>query len=186
MAYLHALLPDEILKAAELLKGYHREMVYFTRNPTVAVVGTHWQEGSTHVLGTYSIALPLPETPVPGCDYMDKGRTEYSQAVKDWAALYKRTQVKVNRAETYFTDCVNACASAGQIKRALPDLVQYLSEGPRKSLEEAQRKSRYPKGFAVDVHRYEEAMTMLALGHVSPVLSYAERNAAASVRGFAT
>ena len=64
--------------------------------------------------------------------------------ITDWAFKRCALQKEVVLAESYLCRAIDACSTAGQIKRILPELIGLLPEGIKSSIFQAARISRFP------------------------------------------
>lgn len=99
---------------------------------------------------------------------IDEGSMWYEE-VLNWCDETHALSEKVHEAELYLESAIYSCTSAGQIARILPDdCLRFVPNTVLSSLQDAERKSRIPRGFKPDEEKAGLLLDMLALGSISP------------------
>jgi hypothetical protein len=170
------LVPKDVLDAFRLLDEYQKETytpILFDgsrNNHRPAWRAEFWMdipEDDEFFAGQLVALANVPD--ILRLNYrMDESHPAYSSLV-EWGRWYTRARLEAQRAREYIEYCIKECNTAGQIARVLPDAVAYLPEGEvKKSLVNAERRSRLPVTFKRNTAKYEHAIGQLALGSLCP------------------
>lgn len=127
-------------------------------NPTIVVADNinKWK------IDLYGQAMPKDNMQVPETHPL-------YQPLIEWCEYHHQIIVDISTADSYLRKIVNACSSAGQIKRLMPpEVLTYLPAKLVLSFGNAERQSRIPRNFQIDKEKMEHFANMLAIGAMSP------------------
>jgi len=86
-----------------------------------------------------------------------------------WAQEQWDIEDRVGKATGYLWTVVEQCCSMGQIHRVIPDdIMRFVPEYMQSTLQDAERRSRWPSGLENDPEQLDALANVLALGSISP------------------
>lgn len=89
--------------------------------------------------------------------------------ILEWCEHRHVMSERIDDADYYMREVVDACSSVGQIKRLMPeDILRFVPSQMRDTFKHAERRSRVPRDFTPEPERAERLGQMLAIGSLSP------------------
>jgi hypothetical protein len=163
-------LPEDVGEHYAWLYNHDRKLVsYSSWRPEISITVEHPTKPDMMMMRNYKIPIDgsLPRDPT----ICPESHPRFKE-VLEWAEWYAGQSDQVRKATYYIEELVHACTSVGQIKRVLPpEVMSFIPEWMRKNFNQAIRKSRIPRAWAVNDYNTPELeeifMQTLALGAIS-------------------
>ena len=168
-------IPEEVLKAFDLLRKFDDSLIYSRAKVTVKLTGMHYKPAMSDIAVSYVTFLAMDKE-LPNRTYLIPGTANpLAETVVQWAKEVAQLRDQAREAARYAKHCISMSTSIGQVQRVLPGLAEYAPKDVAVTLRNAERRSRIPSGLELDDHQYHNLMNMLAMGQLCEPVEYFKR-----------